>query len=318
MARRTKELILGVIIAATALGTFWYWRIVIPTFIEGGYLTYLGFIAPLILLVAAEALFAVGALFITNPRILYPSVLIGAIGPFLFVEATDAIVALMAISALFIIWGTHRIAAEYEHSIGFSVSKVLKVGLPVYFTASAILISVFYFSDLTEDTAVSGLFPKVMINFTLKKLAMPIEGFVGIPKIDPEASVNDAMELIVKDQLGYQGMNVAEVTQSEIARLVSAQKDEVAQQLGISFNGTEKISDVFYDILTKRLQELLGPFRQYVPVASAVAFFLAFKLISIPLYFLSLFLAFLLIKFMKSFRILLSERKEIQVERLTL
>ena len=70
--------------------------------------------------------------------------------------------------------------------------------------------------------------------------------------------------------------------------------------------------------IIERLEDLLGPFVQYLPLLSAFAFFFAFKALTFPLYFMSVALTAGLIRALRMATIITIESQQIEVERLTL
>ena len=68
----------------------------------------------------------------------------------------------------------------------------------------------------------------------------------------------------------------------------------------------------------ERLEDVLGPFVQFLPLISALAFFFAFKAFTFPLYLVSVAATALLIRGLRMATIVRSAPRQITVERLTL
>ena len=90
------------------------------------------------------------------------------------------------------------------------------------------------------------------------------------------------------------------------------------KQSGIVVPDREQAAEVLYRATVKQFKELLGPYQDFLPYASAVIFFFAFKTFTIPLYYLALISGFLLIKLLIWSKIIKKETVEIKAERLTL
>ncbi len=89
------------------------------------------------------------------------------------------------------------------------------------------------------------------------------------------------------------------------------------KQLGLEIPNREQAPEVFYRATIAQFKELLGPYQDFLPLASAVIFFFAFKAFTIPLYYLTLIFSFLLIKLALWSKILKRDIVQVQAERIT-
>lgn len=321
--KQTKEVILAILIAVLNIAVFWFWFKAAPLLAGGEFKNYGSFIVPVGGLILSASLFSLAALFAKNKWLAYSSAVIAIGAPYMLAKATALTIGIGLASITLIILAVHRIRKEYSLSLGFSLSKTTKVGLPIYFTIASLIVSVFYFGNITEEKALSSILPKSALNFTLKNLAGPLESLSNLPRgfiefLNPESTVDEALLKLVEKQSHDQGIDITKVPRQELLRALSSQRGEFAKVLGIKLDGQQKIGDVFYNVISRRIEELLGPYKKYLPVASAIAFFLAFKTFTIPLYYLTTLVTFLLIKIMVWSKILRSEKQQIEVERLTL
>lgn len=90
------------------------------------------------------------------------------------------------------------------------------------------------------------------------------------------------------------------------------------RQYGTEIPNKEETAELLYRATVEQIRQILGPYRDFLPLASAVIFFLAFKAFTVPLYYLTLVLAFFLIKVLIWSKIVVKEKAQIEVERLTL
>lgn len=309
-----KELILGILIAVSSIIIFWLWHEVTPKIVAGEFKNYIDFLLPVSGLIFTGTLFSLGALFIQNIGFLYPIAAISIGVPFFFVPASSTALAGLAISILFIIYALWRIKIEAEHSLGFSVSKFLKAGLPLYFTLVSLLISIFFFSQIggDEDRAFAALLPRSAIEIAIG----PLQSLLGLSAAKPNSTIDEAFTQLITEQLKSQGIN--NISQGELAKLLRDQREELSKSFGLKLSGQEKISDILYEFASRRFRELLGPYKEYLPYASAITFFFAFKAFTFPIYYLTLLITYLLIKFMLLTKILRSEKTQVEVEKLTL
>ena len=318
MTFNIKELLLGTTTAISSIIVFWLWHNVTPKIIAGEFQNYTDFLWPVFGLIVAAVFFSLSALFIKNSRIIYGAGMVGISTPFLFVEATPTAVAILTFSLFLIVVAIRRIRQELHLSLGFSVQKILKAGIPLFFSISSLLIATYYLATVTEEKAISAILPKSVFDITLKVVAKPLEGISGLQLDNAEATIDEVLTKLVEDELKNQNILLPQVTKSELKRLVSQQREQLAKNFGINLTGNEKLGDVFYNSISLRAKSMLGPYKSYVPYASAIAFFLAFKTFTLPLYYFSMLITFVLIRILITLKILKVEKEQIEVERLTL
>lgn len=317
---KVKELILGILTIVSSLIAFWLWQKTAPLIAAGEFSEYINFVLPLVSLVISVSLFSLSATFIQNKRIIYPVGLTAVGVPYLFTPATNIVIGALVISLGLALFAIHHIHKEHSLSLGFSISKMTKTGLPIYFTVVSLIISIFYFGSITEEKAFSSILPKPVLNLVLKNLSGPLGSLtdLDLPALNPEATIDEVLLKLVEKQLQSQDVAMARLSHQGILSAVAAQREELAKNFGIKLKGQEKIGDVLYGTMSQRVEELLGTYKKYLPAASAIAFFLAFKTFTIPVYYLTTLVIFLLIKIMVWSKILRSEKQQIEVERLTL
>ena len=303
--------------------TFWFWFKATPLIAAGEFQNYFSLITPLAGLVLAAALFLLTAIFVENPWLVFGLTMLGSGVPYLFIPANTTIIILFFASLALAFSAIYRTRKEFNLSLGFSLSKIARAGLPIYFTISSLIISVFYFTNIREEKNISALLPKSALNFTLKKLPGSIESLSGLPTgffelLNPEATVDEALLKLIEKRLKDQNIDVSKLSHQELLQAVSSQREEFTKILEIKLEGQEKVGDVFYDMISQRIEKLFGPYKKYLPAVSAFAFFLAFKTFTLPLYYLTYLFTFLLLKIMTLSKIVTKETKQIEVEKLTL
>lgn len=300
---------LGIFAVLITTVAFWLWHKNISIILTGEFGDYINFTLPLVALIAAGSVFLLMGLFAENIWIVYPAVIISVGAPYFLVEAVPVVLGTLALSLFLIAFAIHGIRKEYTFSIGFSVSKTAKAGLPIFFTVASLIISIFYLSELSTEKALAAFFPKSALNFTLKNISGSLESITGIPGVSPDATVDQILVKLLRQKFGSQDIPLS---------AVALQRGEFAQKYGINVKGDEKISDVFYRAVTDYISRLLGPYQRYLPFAAAAAFFFAFKTLTILLYYATVFFTFLLIKLMLWSKILRSEKQQMEVEKLML
>ncbi len=314
----SKELTVGMIAAGVSVATFFAWKSILPFLAEGQYDNAFRFIAPIAGLVLSGALFVLAGIFVRNRSAAYLCPALGIAVPFLFLPATSIVLGALGMSLLLISYAVHRMREEYEYSLGFSVSKVARAGLPVFFSVAALIVAIFYFSGLNEERAISAFAPRPVIQFFLVRMSGNDGLFSELPPIDAHMTVDDLIREIARRKLDSQGVPSSTIPETEISRLVAAGRSDLSRRLGVTISGNEKIEEAFYAAITSKIEDFFGPYRNFLPIAAAIIFFLAFKAFTWPLYFLAMLVTYLLIKLMALATIIKEEKVTIEVEKLVL
>lgn len=268
-----KELVLAAITALISIAVFWLWKEKIPVILDGSLKDYLVFILPAAGLAVSAALCTILSVFTPGRAAAYGGALAGIGVPFLFLEAASTVIGIFLLVLLLVGFAVHRSRKEYALSLGFSLSRLSKSGMPTWFSAASLLISLFYLAGLSEEKALEVFFPRALTEYTARALAdpgSPLARSLGIPSLPEELLTERAT------------------------------------------------ADIFHNAVKNNLEALLGPYRTYLPLAAAAALFFALKTLTIPLYYVSILIAFLLIRMMLWGNILKREVKEMKIERLTL
>ncbi len=289
-----------------------------PLVVDGKFDNYGHFLWPVTGLVISATLFSFSALFIKNKWILYSAVIISATAPYLFIETSGIVVGALLANGFLIFTAAHRVQKESELSLGFSLTKFLKTGLPLYFTIASLIVSVFFLSHLNEEKAIASLLPKPALDTVLKSFSGPLQSLVGLPELNLQGTLEEALLSLAEEQLKSQGIALSQIPKAELNRLIADQRKELEKNLGVKLGNKEKVSDILHKTITNRIEDLLGPYKKYLPYASALTFFFAFKTLTLPLYYGTLLITFLLIKLLLAIKILRSEKQQIEVDRLTL
>lgn len=313
-----KELILGVLTVAVAVGSFWLWHEAVPPLIEGGNQGYAPLAFAIAGLLIAAVFFSLNALFVKDARLAYAAAGLSVGAPYFFVPATNFAVTALVISILLGLFAIRRIRWETAFSLGFNVSKTLKNGLALYFTIASLIVTVFYFAALDKEQAFESILPQPTFNALLKIMSVPLESLTGLSIKSPDATIDEVFSNLVQKQLQSQGVSVPTALSSQTVRLLESQREAISNQLGISLTGKEKVSDVFYTATADRLKMLLGPYARYLPAISAVAFFFAFKAFTVPLHWVTLLAVWIAVKTLVAAGVLRYTKEQVEVERITL
>lgn len=380
MKTKAKELVLGILALASSVAALWFWHRVTPALIAGEFTSYERYLPVFLALLVSAIFFALAGLLVSSPWIAYGGTTLGIGIPVLFAPATTPVALLGLVAILLLAYALYEIRKELSFSLGFSVTKALKVGLPLYFTVVALVSCAYYFSQVDEDKALSIFLPPTVIDFGVNIFSRSLSSWVGGDTVDLNATVDQflgdvirsqsasqcnaidripqaELDQMITDQRANRGLSSASLPEilrptigavlddfgttidqsigrdlrkvlkerclaatasSQIGTLITSQRSELSQQFGVKLKGTERVRDVFTAVIVNRVSDLVGPYRRYLPIAATVAFFFAFKLVTLPIYFLTLFFTFALMKFLRFTNIVKKESKMIEVEKLVL
>ncbi|MBI3630937.1 MAG: hypothetical protein HY221_01195 [Candidatus Sungbacteria bacterium] len=306
--------------AGSSVAVFYLWEVVtIPEVISSNFQHYLSFLIPLVCLAASSSLFALAGMFVRDRRIAYCAAVVGAGVPYFFARPSLPTLAVLAISLICIVFAVHKIRQEFLLSVGFSVSKTVKSGLALYFTVASLTLTLFYVHALNDKSALSALLPQPAFDFTLQYFFNSpfARSLTGLPQVRQDITANEFLDVLISQQLKSQGLESVNVPASERTHLREVERRQIARQYGITLKGNERMLNVFYDVVAQRAVDLLGPYRRYLPLLSGIAFFFAFKALTVAAYLISLLIIFLLIRIFLFVKILRRTTEHIQVERIT-
>lgn len=311
-----KELSLGIVTLGISVGVFLLWQSVIAPVAEGEFEAYANLIPAVVGLIFAAAAFLLLAAFITNVWMLYGFGLASIAIPFLFTSATSIVLAALVAGVLLGIFAIKRTKKELVQCFGFSISKVARAGLPLYFTAASLIVSMFYFAHFDTQNSIAILVPRPALRFILDTLPNSVGSSVGLPPITSGQSVDDFLTELVVTQLEGQGVEREAIPHDQLTGLIAQQREAFSEQFGISLKGSDKIQDALYLTMTQKIEEILGPYKRFLPIASVVAFFLAFRTLTWLLYYFSYFVVFLSVKILTVVKFLTRQTEEVEVEKL--
>lgn len=170
--------------------------------VQGDFEQYVVFIFPVLLLIFAASLFSLAVLLVKHKILLASSIVVGALAPFgLAFPSTNIALGVVALTVLLIWLAVSMIRKEVAGSLQYRIPRFIKQGLGLYFTAAALVVSLFYLNRIDDQKAFSVLFPRPLFNFVLQSFSGTIQGSSGSPLIQPEQFAN-AMTVKIKDIIG--------------------------------------------------------------------------------------------------------------------
>lgn len=319
MRPSVKEVLLALVTIGTGFLAFWLWREAMPLF-QSGVLSNAGsFAAPVIALMLAASCFFASAVLISRHSIRYAAAASAVILPFFLSLPPPHILPFISVAGLLAMFASRRMRKEHDLSLGFSTAKIAKAGLPLFFTVASLLAAWFYFQTMqNQEKAAAALIPRPITDLIIRALSGPLKEATGLAEIRADMTVDELLAASIRRELGDSGVALSQDGERGVTQLLAHQRDLFAKQYGITLTGGERIGDTLHRAVIERLEAVLGPFVQYLPLVSTLAFFFAFKAFTFPLYLISVALSALLIRLLRIATIVKSERRTIEVERLTL
>lgn len=300
------------IVSGVANGYLWS-----GVFAAGSFGNYYIFSLPIIGLIAFAICFSLASIFIERRVMLYPAALVTVVAQYFFIKSTGVALGGLGVTLLLYLFAISQIKNEVAISLSFSLRKYLRSGLPIFFTALALMFSVFYFTLFlhSADDYISSLVPKGLFATSLSILQNPIQGL--IPGFNPNLTIDEILLSALQSQADGK-TNIGALSPQEKTMLLRQGYDQIKQQFGIRVTGKEKGIDVLYRLANQKIGEFAGPYKRYIPYVAAFGVFLTVKILAWPLYWTTILLSFILVKALIAVKFLKREKTQIEVERLSL
>ncbi len=300
----------------------WFWYEAMSLIVQSELRDVNATVLPFAALLMGAIFFSLNALLVKKRMLAYAGAMVGSSMIAILVPFTRESALLVALAFLLLLYATNRIRRETRLSLGFSVAKSLRAGLPLYFTALSLMISLFYLTHLDTQRALDIFLPRKAFNYTLHILTKPNAPFNGLfeayGEFSPQLTVNELLLRLVDKELSLRGLSTTRISQDELVRLIDAERAILASTYGIEARGEEKVGDIFYAAVTEKIENLFGPYHSYLPAASAMAFFLALKTLTLPLYFVTLLIVFVCVRLLMRAKFIVHEKQQIEIDRLAL
>lgn len=269
---------------------------------------------PVLALFAFAILFSLSSAFITRPVLRTVSAMIALAGGYLLVPATTVAASAAGASAIAGWYASDAIAGEYRTSNAFSVRKIFRGGLPVFFTAAALTLAVFYLTAVS-GAATHTILPKALFDAAIPLIEQPLQNF--LPGFRRDATVDELLLAFAAWRAGP-GADIQGLSEAEHAQFLAESRGALAQELGIELTGEERGGDLIYRVANTQIEKLAGPYRGYLPFLAAAGFFIAIKALTFPIYWISLILLFAVVKLMLKAGLLTEKVETIEVVRVSL
>lgn len=304
-----KEITLAALTIAAGIANAYLWREVLSA---GEFKNASFYSLPVAALFAFAILFSLSSAFIRERLVRTLTAVLALASGFLVVPFQPVVLSGAVIAAAGGWYAAGQISNEAEASNHFSVWKILRGGLPIFFTAVALALAVFYFSLLGGKT--DQFLPKGLFDAVVPLLEQPLQGL--LPGFRSDASVDQLILAFAAQQLG--GMDISKLPREERQKLLSESRKALSEQLGTPITGNEKGIDVLYQAANAQFAKFAGPYRAYLPFIAAFGFFVAVKAFTLPVYWLTLILFGLVVKSLVAVGLLTEKMETVQVKKIVL
>lgn len=321
-----KEFTLAVLTVAAGAANAYLWQRMFFAGLAGSTSFYS---LPVAALLLAALLFACSAAFIrTRPLRILTSFLAVSIG-YLLVPPEPTVFIALGLAALGGMYAAGQIVREEREAVSFSIRKIFRGGLPMFFTVTALMLAVFYFSSFRAHPG-ELLIPRSAFDAVVE-LMRRFSGAVALPvstsgnpiapilsgilsiAANPNMTINELILDQAKVQPGF-----AALTASQRDELLRQGRAVLAEEFGITLTGNEKMGDILYRTTNAQLERFVGPYRDYLPFIAALGFFIAVKAVTLPVYWATLLLIFAVVQLLTRAGVLKKTSATISVERLEL
>lgn len=306
-----KEIILAIFTVAAGGANAYLWR---EALAANGFKDAAFYSLPVLALFAFAILFSLSSTLIRERWLRMTSAALALASGFLSMPSHSAVFTGAILSSLGAAYAGETIANDNAASSMFSVRKVLKSGLPVFFTTVALVLAVFYFSSL----GVAGdqsLLPKGLFDAVVPLIEQPLQGI--LPGFRSDASVDQLILAFAAGQAGG-GLDPTSLPAPARAEFLREGRETLGREFGIAVTGREKGLDVLYQVANAQIEKFVGPYRSYLPFLAAFGFFLAVKTFTLPVYWITLILVFAVVKLLVKAGVLRQRTDTVQVTRIVL
>lgn len=321
-----KEATVAIIMTATQIGFFILLERSISLLSQGELTNSKEVILVILLLVISAVAFSLSALLVRSIYITGAGLIGGITLTFIilpnFLRLIPGYILGVSLASAALV----QIKREVSRSTGFYLSHLLKSGLPLYLTAISVIAATNYAAYISKEKPLGTMLPRSALNYVLNWVSgEKQQGGLGFGAFDPNKTLEQALYELsqeeitatIRDELGTNSIE-ATIYKEQIEKMVAERKASLSKEIGVALSGKEKIADVVRLLASKKLEQILGSYAQYLPFVSVIAFFLAFKALTFPLYYMTILIVFLLVRLMLLLNILVKRSKTITVNTVSL
>ena len=191
------------------------------------------------------------------------------------------------------LWGYTIVKREQEIIIPILFSRLLRKGLPVFFTGLAFTFAAFFNSSpLGQILGGKPHIPRQFIDVSLVPIEYAIR--IAVPGFSKDIKVSEFENLTIR--------GVPEFFKAPPQAIKSAISNVLSHLPEESRN--KSVSDFFYTTINMQLGAILAPYEEFLSFVFLFGLFLVFRTVGVPIMWLSLGFGWLISKLLSHFKIL--------------
>lgn len=306
-----KEVSLCILTVTAGIANAYLWRGVIGA---GSFEGAVFYSLPVVALFSFAILFALSSAFIRNRLTRSITAVLALASGYLLIPYSPAVPYAAGLTALGGWYAAESIANEEAASNSFSVRKIFRGGMPIFFTGVALVLSVMYLDGLVGKPF-DTLIPRQLFDAIIPVVSGALEG--QLPGFRSEATVDEYLRQRTAEQFGGIG-RFLEFLPRVRNQLIRQERESLGRQLGLELTGQERLGDLLYQLVNVQINRLLAPYAQYVPFIAAAGFFVAVKTLTLPVYWFTLILVWGVVRLLVAANVLVEKTETVQVKRIEL
>lgn len=308
-----KEVVLGILTAAAGLWNVYLLKNLLDA---ASYSRHEVYYLPVAALFLFSLLFSLLAAFSRSGTIVYIATASAFLGGLFFVPVENQTYFWLVVAASAVaLFGANQIRREAGESAHFRTRKILKEGLPIFFTGFAVLLAaISYSAGIYENTV--EILPRPLYDRLLPYFQASIEKLA--PGFRPELTVDEYLLEGSQKTASENGIKFDALPSGERKEIIANARKALGENLGVKLTGSEKLGDLMFRSINDKAAEFAKPYQRYLPFAAAFGVFVTVKTLTLPIYWLILLIMFFVVKLLIALGFIKEQTETIQTTRLVL
>lgn len=269
------EILLGIGMLGSAFATGYFWK-ALGELGSGNAIFDIPFYLEIISIFLFAILFSLSSIILRDRRIWIAG--IGGSSAIIFMPYRFQEIFLGGMVAAFclFLWGFVAMRKTADSQARLHWYSILRAGIKKFFTGISVVFAVLFFAVLgSSATLQEAVIPKPVFHALLPMLEKPAQGLV--PGFSADGTLDEAILHAVKTQL--KDVDISKVPNVQVRQFIAEQRTALNRQFGTRFTGKEKVSDVLYSVVSKKLSEYAAPYKHYIPAALSVGYFITMQFV---------------------------------------
>jgi len=264
------------------------------------------YVLPGVAMVVFVILFSIVAMLVSSRWVSFIFFLLMSLGAVSFIPPWQASYVAATLIFFVLLYAFHAIRSSYLDSATFHAASAIKHGLSATFTAVILLASFYYLQAQIVRP------PEIVPTGLIDRITESVSSFT-------EEKFQDGLGVVeqqAEQKLEEQGIPVKKILSTIKGFLQNAQDKNGVEQLssaviGLKDSSQEKLSSA----IRTRIENIIEPYRPFIPYVFTLLFFFVLKGITFILYWITIPLALITLKFLVTIGIVQRKKVPIEVER---